>query len=255
MSSRYLFSLLICFLAFSCDEPPQSSQAEVSPVAETVYPAGISRVMKAHGGIDAWKSQRTLKYTILRETEGEVQTIDLWNRWDKVEMSDAVMGYDGEEVWLVADTSYKRDPVFYHNLMFYFYAMPFVLADDGIVYTDTTAVEFEGLSYPGVKISYDAGVGASDKDEYILYYHPETGQMAWLGYTATYFSGKKADSFNWIRYDDWIDVSGVILPKSLTWYKHENGFPNEPRNTVEFADISLSKEALPITTFQKPEEE
>lgn len=255
MIIRHLILLPVCLLAFACGEPTPEAQetnsAETS-LAETTYPENISRVLEAHGGIDAWNSQRTLSYKILRESGDESHTIDLWNRFDKVEMPDAVMGYDGEEVWLVADTSYKRDPVFYHNLMFYFYAMPFVLADDGIVYTDTTAVEFEGVSYPGVKISYESGVGASDKDEYILYYHPETGQMAWLGYTATYFSGKKADSFNWIRYDDWVDVSGVILPKSLTWYKHENGLPIEPRNTVGFAEITLSEEALPIDTFQKP---
>ena len=53
--------------------------------------------------------------------------------------------------------------------MFYFYAMPFILADDGIIYEDVAALKFEGKSYPGIKISYESGVGESPEDEYILY--------------------------------------------------------------------------------------
>lgn len=258
MNIRPFFLLSICLFAFSCAESNQ--ETEETAFADTTssvasYPEDISRVLEAHGGIDLWKSQRTLSYKILRETGDELQTIDLWNRWDKVEMPDAMMGYDGKEVWLEADTSYKRDPAFYHNLMFYFYAMPFVLADDGIIYSETDPVEFDGVSYPGIRISYEEGVGLSAKDEYILYYHPETFQMAWLGYTVTYFSGEKAETFKWIRYDDWTDISGLLLPQSISWYQFEEGVPTELRNTVEFADISLSQEALPVTAYQRPDSE
>lgn len=258
MIIRHLILLPICFLAFACGESnpeTQETNSAETTSAETTYPEAVSRVLEAHGGIDAWKTQRTLTYTILRENGQEIQTTDLWNRWDKIDMPNGMLGYDGEEVWVDADTSFKSDPVFYHNLMFYFYAMPFVLADDGIVYSETDPVEFEGLSYPGIKISYEDGVGVSAKDEYILYYHPETFQMAWLGYTVTYFSGEKSPTFKWIRYDDWTGISGIILPKSISWYRFDENGPTELRNTVEFADISLSTEALPVYTFQKPQDQ
>ena len=51
----------------------------------------------------------------------------------------------------------KGIPKFYYNLMFYFYAMPFILADDGIVYEDVKPLDIEGKSYPGIKISYESG--------------------------------------------------------------------------------------------------
>lgn len=258
MLIRNVILLSMCFLVFACSESTPATQEtnSVESIAEEApYPEAVSRVLEAHGGLSDWNSQRTLRYKILREDGNESHTIDLWDRFDKVELPDAVMGYDGEEVWLVADTSYKRDPVFYHNLMFYFYAMPFVLADDGIIYSETQPVEFDGISYPGIKISYEEGVGVSAKDEYILYYHPKTFQMAWLGYTVTYFSGEKAETFKWIRYDDWTDISGLLLPQSISWYQFEEGAPTELRNTVEFADISLSKEALPVTAYQKPDSE
>ena len=65
-------------------------------------------------------------------------------------------------------TAYEGNPKFYYNLMFYFYAMPFILADDGIKYTDAEPLVFEGKSYPGIKISYEAGVGESPEDEYVI---------------------------------------------------------------------------------------
>jgi len=82
-----------------------------------------------------------------------------------------------------SDSTSNGNPEFYYNVMFYFYAMPFVLADDGIIYGDIAPLEFEGTAYPGISISYKEGVGSSSKDEYFIYYNPETYQMAikWLG--------------------------------------------------------------------------
>lgn len=255
MTNRYLFLVALGLMLIGCAEKRATTETIAAPEAPQTpasYPEAIGLVLEAHGGMDLWKAQRTMEYTIQREQGDERHLIDLWSRMDKLELPEAIMGYDGEEVWMVADTSYKKDPVFYHNLMFYFYAMPFVLADDGIIYTDTSAVEFDGVSYPGIKISYEDGVGFSAKDEYILYYHPETFQMAWLGYTVTYFSGEKSPTFKWIRYDDWTDVGGLLLPNSISWYKFDETGPTELRNTVSFTESSLSTEALPIETYQKP---
>ena len=133
--------------------------------------------------------------------------------------------------------------------MFYFYAMPFVLADDGIIYGDIDPLEFEGTTYPGISISYNEGVGSSSNDEYFIYYDPETYQMAWLGYTVTYFSKEVSEEVKWIRYAEWEDFEGISLPTALTWYKYENFLPSEPRNRVEFVDVTLGIEPLPDRVF------
>ena len=136
--------------------------------------------------------------------------------------------------------------------MFYFYAMPFVLADDGITYTNVDALEFEGKSYPGIKISYGADIGASPDDEYILYYDAETNKMAWLAYTFTYGSNEKNSNWSFIRYTDWQNVDGLVLPKTLSWFKAEGFKIGEKRNDLEFADIKISKESKADAKFEKP---
>ena len=117
----------------------------------------------------------------------ETHTTNLYSRKDRIDASNFSMGFDGEQVWLLDENgNYKGDPVFYHNLIFYFYAMPFILADNGIVYGETEDLVFQGKRYPGIRISYEVGVGTSYKDEYFIHYDPETYQMTWLGYTVTY---------------------------------------------------------------------
>jgi len=98
------------------------------------YPAEVLKVMNAHGGLDLWDEMRTLQYSIPKEGFDEVHTIDLHSRMDRVEAPAFDIGFDGTTAWSKNKTAeYEGYPSFRHDLMFYFYAMPFVLADEGIV--------------------------------------------------------------------------------------------------------------------------
>ena len=119
---------------------------------------------------------------------------------------------------------------------------PFVLADEGIIYSQTEPLSYEGVDYPGIRISYNDGVGVSPKDEYFIHYDAQTNQMAWLGYTVTYFSGEKSKKISWIRYNDWQEINDFVLPKSLTWFTVDDGKLVAPRNTREFADVVLTQD-------------
>ncbi len=244
-----LFCLGLVF--FSCKENKKTSIEVVAAQEITApdppnYPEALAKVFDAHGGLAQWNNYKTLSYSMPKTNGEELQTIDLQSRKDKIMIGTVEMGFDGKNVWLLdSENSYKGDPVFYHNLMFYFYAMPFVLADKGINYSEAPNLVFENISYPGIKISYNDGVGVSSKDEYYLYYDPETYQMAWLGYTVTYRSGEKSDKLSWIRYNDWVKVEDILLPKSMTWHVYEDGSIKEAKNTVTFENIKLSKQAEP----------
>ncbi len=225
-------------------------------IAETPkkYPKALQNVFDAHGGINNWKEERTLSYELPKPDAKETQTIDLWSRKDRVDTDNLSIGFDGNKVWLLdADGTYEGDAVFYHNLMFYFYAMPFVLADDGIHYGETEDLVYEGKSYPGISISYESGVGTSPKDEYFIHFDPETNQMAWLGYTVTYRTGESSDNVKWIRYDDWQNIDGLTLPKSITWYNYEGSKILDARSKVPFENISLSKMPKSDGFYAKPE--
>lgn len=254
-----MFSILVFF---SCkdkatDDPTETVDysEETLNVTTSIYPENITKVFDAHGGLEQWKDMAALKFTMPGENGNEITSTNLYSRASLIEMPHHSIGFDGNKVWLQEkDTSsYKGEPKFYYNLMFYFYAMPFVMADDGIDYENVKPLEFEGMTYPGVKIAYESGVGESPKDEYILYYHPENFRMEWLAYTVTYFSKEKSEDWSFINYAEWQEVNGLLLPKNLVWYRVENNLPVEPKKERVFKDVELMREAFPESYFAMPE--
>ncbi|TKD62456.1 DUF6503 family protein [Flavobacterium sp. ASW18X] len=240
---------------------PKKKESEISNVSEETtqkevlhkYPEALEQVLEAHGGLVSWKKQRTLSFTIPKPDNEEVHTVDLKTRMDKIETPAYDIGFDGHNPWFLAkEGAFKGNAEFYHNLMFYFYAMPFVLADDGINYAETEPLEVEGVMYPGVKITYNEGVGTSFKDEYYLHYDANTYKMKWLGYTVTYRTGEKSEKVSWINYKEWDSFNGVVLPTTIAWHKSEGRKIMEERNAVSFKAISLSEQAKPIAFYAKP---
>lgn len=255
---KKIILLVLAISIVSCKNkttPTVDYSEEKLDVTTSVYPENISKVFAAHGGLDAWNKMQSLVFTMEKPDGEEVTTTDLKNRKSLIEMPKHTIGFNGEDVWLKHKdtTQYKGNAKFYYNLMFYFYAMPFILADDGIIYENTDPLVFEGKTYPGIKIAYEAGVGESPEDEYIMYYNPETFQMEWLGYTVTFFSKEKSAEFHFIKYGDWQTVENIVLPKTLTWYNYENNLPTEKRNDLPFTNIKLSKAKLDASIFKAPE--
>ena len=259
MRPLYLLLLLLTTL-YSCKDASKphidTKINEEAPILErtSTYPKALNAIFKAHGGLSLWNKQRTLVFTIPKPNNPETHTTDLKSRKDKIVSVDFEMGFDGKAPWSVDKNSeYKGNVEFYHNLMFYFYAMPFVLADEGITYGETTDLIFEDKAYPGIKISYGDGVGTSPKDEYFIHFDPDTHHMQWLGYTVTYSTGEKSDNVRWIRYDDWMSVDGLSLPKSISWYNYEGRQINDRRSTVVFENVQLSTVSKEPAFYARPE--
>lgn len=255
---RYIFLTVLAISVLACKNNQKTSETysgENLDITTSIYPESITKVFDAHGGMDKWNEMQSLTFTMNKPNGDEITTTDLKNRKSFIEMPKHTIGFNGTDVWLQQKdtTKYKGNAKFYYNLMFYFYAMPFVLGDDGINYEDVAPLEFEGKTYPGIKISYETGVGESPDDEYILYYDAETHKMEWLGYTVTYFSKEKSAAFHFIKYSEWQTVNGLMLPETLTWYKYENNMPTEKRNDLKFVDIKLSKEKPESSMFEMPE--
>ena len=254
---KHIIFLITVLLLTACKE---QKKEVVNPIEEKVgvvvktYPENISKIFETHGGLDNWNTLRTLEFTMNKPSGAERTVTDLKNRKSYIETDKFQIGYNGKEVWIKQDSlHYKGKPRFYYNLMFYFYAMPFILADEGIVYSVVEPLVFEGKTYPGIKIGYNAGVGESPEDEYILYYDSETNKMAWLGYTVTFFTKEKGKEFHFIKYSNWQEVDGLVLPETLTWYDYENNQPTERKNTLKFINIKTSKEKPNSEIFESPE--
>ncbi|MBC8753743.1 hypothetical protein H2O64_03620 [Kordia sp. YSTF-M3] len=255
-----ILAILGMFLIIACKDDqkkaktPETTTKEEVKVATKTYPENLQKVFDAHGGIDTWNEAQTLVYEMVKPEATEKHITDLHSRKTRLEGKNFTIGYDGKDVWLAQKdtTAFKSNARFYHNLYFYFYAMPFVLGDDGIIYSEVESLSYEGVSYPGYKISYGDNVGDSPEDNYFIYYNPETFQMEWLGYTVTYFNGKPSTRVSYIRYSDWQNVNGVLLPKTLTWHKSEDNKVLEVRNSVEFTNVSLNKKTMDNKMYEKP---
>lgn len=254
------FSLGFLFTLNSCSSSEQnSSQKSVTKKDESMisvknYPKELNYVFKAHGGIDTWNAMYTLSYDMDKSGNTEHQTIDLKSRKVKIDQDKFTIGYNGQEVWVSQkDTNtYKGDARFYHNLYFYFYAMPFVLGDSGINYETIEPLNIDGNIYPGIKIIYNDGVGDSSKDNYFLYYNPKTYQTEWLGYTVTYFNGQPSQEIHYLHFEQWKKIEGLLLPEILTWYNIDpkNG-EKTSRGSMAFKNVKLSKQPKSAAFFDK----
>ena len=243
-----VFSLII----ISCKKETKKDTKEDAVIQKENFPDDLAKVFENHGGINTWRKAQILSFN----KGEEVHTTDLHSRKTVVNSPKYSLGFDGKEVWLDEEEkgTYKGNPTFYYNLYFYFYAMPFVLADDGIIYEKAEDLVFEGIKYPGYKISYKANVGTSPDDNYIVYYNSKTYQMEWLAYTVTFKSKKPSDNLRWIKYHTWENVNGLVFPKKITWYqKDENGLPSVPKGkALEFTLPLVSQGKLADSFFEKP---
>lgn len=262
MKNLYLL-MVVSLLIFSCkdeNKDPQPIIHDTIPISEETarimnYPVPFKEVLKVHGGIERWNDMKNLCFEIAKQSGAETHTISLQDRRTKIESEKWSIGFNGKDVWLLQnqENTYKGNPRFYYNLMFYFYAMPFVLGDEGINFEEIKGTELDGEVFEGIRISYDEGTGNSPRDEYILYYHPETHQMEWLGYTVTYNENETSDEWRYIKYSEWQEVNGLQLPKMLTWYTVENGKPIQARNNVIFEKVTITETELDDSVFEIPE--
>ncbi|TCK68758.1 hypothetical protein DFQ05_0268 [Winogradskyella wandonensis] len=247
-------------IVIGCKNDKTSSIEEIKNIKKgdittSIYPESITKVFDAHGGIDHWNKMKTLSFTMNKPNGAEVTTTNLKTRAELIDTPDYAIGFDGRTLWVNEknEKPYRGKARFYKGLMMYFYAMPFIVGDDGIIYEEADPLTFEGKTYPGVLVSYEAGIGESPNDEYIIYYDADSGQMQWLAYTVTYGKEGKSDKFSYIRYDDWQTVNDLVLPKRISWYTVEDNNPTELRNTVEFADVVVSEEAPKDAIFGMPQ--
>ena len=251
---RKIVLLLIIVLAVSCKkDSKQNLKKEVTAeVKKEIFPIELGKVFEKHGGITAWR-----KANIVSFNKGEeIHTVALKSRKTVINTPQYSLGFDGKEVWLeeTEKGAYKGNPAFYYNLYFYFYTMPFVLADDGIIYEKVDALVFEGTKYPGYKISYKANIGTSPDDTYRVYYNPKNYQMEWLAYTVTFGTKESSEKFKFIKYNTWGNVNGLVLPKEITWYKmDEKGIPTVPQGPPTVFTLPLISDAqIADSFFEKP---
>ncbi|WP_424962514.1 DUF6503 family protein [Ekhidna sp.] len=248
---KYLTILsLVVLIACQPNKQNQDTEEEAKAYeAPKHHSESLTKVLDAHGSHEQWSKMKYLSYT-----KGEEYTItNLQNRKIRVESPDQTIGFGGTDVWVTPDTVDASRARFYHNLFFYFYAMPFVVGDPGAFYEDVEPRELKGKTYNGIKISYGENVGDAPDDNYILWFDPETNKMEWLMYTVTYRSGEPSDTYKLIRYDQWSEFNGLLLPTAIQWHQYKGDSVGEMSNEVRFENIQVTEESPADSLFVMPE--
>ncbi len=246
--------VLLGLIIISC-KTDQTKVVEKLEVEKIELPSLMEEVLDAHGGLDTWNSMGTLSYELVKEEGNEEQIIDLKNRKVKINASNWELGFDGTDVWVTPDmeTFGRKSARFYHNLLFYFYAIPYVLADPGVNYEVREPVEMLGMNLLQIATSFNSGVGDAPEDEYILLIDEKTKQLKVILYTVTYYSKEKGKSYNALVYDNYKDVNGLLFPENLKGYKYKDGQLGEERYIRSFTNIKTAKNQPDQSVFAVPE--
>lgn len=256
---KYLALAMLLFPACQPAEDKATETTELTSESGTnsaKFPSYFTDVLKAHGGLEQWYKLGTMQFQVTSNDNTETHIIDLKNRKDLVKAENYTIGYDGEQVWVSPDkAAYPgKSARFYHNLYFYFYAIPFVLADPGVNHEQLGEMELQGKSYNALGISFDEGVGDTPEDQYRLLIDPETNQVKWLLHTVTFFDGKPSEKFNALKYEDYKEHQGLLFPQKLTGYKYEDGKIGDVSYSVSIENLQLKEKQPDQQQFVKPEQ-
>ena len=259
---KLTYILILLLTITSCKDKKAESQSSKDNEFETPeenikpnYPDDLLKIFDAHGGLAIWNDMRTLEFSIEKPDGYEITTTDLQDRYALVELPKHIIGFDGESVWMKSDkgAQYDGEPTIYYNYMFYLYAMPFVLADEGIKYSEAEPLTFEGKTYPGIRISYLEDTVEKSNNQYVLYYDADSYKMTWLATNTTLDKKEVNKEWDFIKYSEWQEVEGLLLPKTLAWYDVKNNMPTTVKNEVTFSNISLSTDKMNLKMYMMPE--
>ncbi len=264
---KYLIYLSLFGLLFGCQSEQTGETQETDTAATSEEPVEnestaeapelIAPTLSALGGLDTWMSYNTLEYDLKGGLLGDDhQMIDMKERKVLIKADSFQIGNTGQEVWVTPSKEAvpKMPPEFYSGLYFYFFAVPYVFADPGVVLEQMPEQELGGQSYQVVRATFEDGTGDSPKDEFRLLIDPQTKQPAYLLYTVTYFDQEANENFSAIHYEEMQEVGGLQVPKIMTWYKYENNDLGEKQNSVTFENVAFKAEDMPENMFAKPEE-
>jgi hypothetical protein len=248
------YFLFIVFLAFTISCEQKSSV----PDPRLEQPEDFKKLLDAHGDWSKWISAKSFSYAMIHETNlaWENHYINLTDRKVRVDADTWQIGNDGEKVWISPNRqAFQGNSVrFYHNLYFYFYSIPYIFTDPGVTVKKIDNKLLNGESYEAFEVSFDQNIGASPGDKYFMLVDPETGRLAWVLYSVTFFD-KNNTTLNALKYEDYRDADGLIFPRVMTGYQLQNDSTKRLNYQVSFADVALDQDEIDEDFFEMPKKE
>lgn len=156
----------------------------------------VWKSIEAHGGLKNWYARGPIRFHFDYKPEdgstrrNTYQTVDQWSIRSVHELAsnrEVKFGWDGENAWIWPDTVHLPiNPRFWANTPFYFLGLPFVLADEGIIYHDLQSDSLNGHWCDLVKVTFEHGTGDAPDDFYVLYMDHSSHLQVALRYVVSY---------------------------------------------------------------------
>ena len=221
--------------------------------------------IEAHGGLSKWYSNGPLYYRFdynnLKNNGGPdtYQTIDTWSskaRHQVASDTSLEFGWDGDRAWqFPADADVKTNPRFWALTPYYFIAMPFVLADEGIQLEYKGLIAFENNEFHQVLATFGDGMGDAPDDFYVLYIDTESYRVGGLRYIVSYpgfYPNGGHGEEKHMTYYGAQTIDGIVFPESIKTYRWDGKAPQE--NTVNIAITNMAfRPDTPKDYFDIPE--
>jgi hypothetical protein len=250
-----LIGLSLFFNACKQKDQKKAQKEELSSIVKRTFIQPIEDNLEAHGGLELWNSFNSLTFERPTDSGPVKHIIDLKSRNETISKDTTYsVGYLDNKTWVLPDSSAFINARFYKNLHFYFFALPFMAADSGVIHEYLGQKKFNGKLYDIVKFSYGENVGDSPEDRYILYINFETKVLDMINYSVTYFDQSRGEKYNAIIYEEWQTINGLLLPKSFSGYKWENDTIGDKRYNAIFNNVNFDRTSLSTDMFEAPKD-
>lgn len=219
-----------------------------------------ARIEKAHG-IRAWHAGECVAADIDLHFDPDIELrgemlYDHHGGRVRMDLADGTtLVFDGERAW-VSPASSQMPMARFHLLTWpYFLAVPFKLRDPGAQIADYGRLSIDGEAHAALRLTFEADIGDSPDDWYILYADPATDRLVAMSYIVTY-GGTSVDEAerepHAIVYQDFVTVDGVTL--STTWpfflWSRQAGPYGDPIGRVKLSNLRFV--SLDERDFSRP---
>lgn len=234
MITRQLAALLtasILFISTSASADPSYATDETREVIEAM--------VDAHGGIKRWRAAPSIRFDDImympfhdREQFAwwaaheviDQKTRQVWQNWP---MDDAMIGYDGKQVW---STNWKKGnpSASMVHFFYYFVNLIWITQDDDVILSEVTRFDWPNLGKDLYRVEMrfeDApGIGKSFKDYYVLFIDPESDRLVAYQYANGYQplldvmnmpEGKEVFGPMWRQITRYEEVDGLLFPSAF----------------------------------------
>lgn len=227
--------LLLTAFVLACQGPagrgPDAGDGDVSlpqPVYKQGTPDVVRQMIVAHGGMGPWKAAPTVTFRDrwARPDGSGWETLvtveqDRRRAYLEVPGRDSSVVWDGERAWGI-NWEMPIPPRFLALLNYYFVCLPWLTQDPGVNLSVEGPVKIldDPTEYVAVRMTFDAGVGDTPDDYYVLYIDPRTKRLHGCRYVVTYEAvlpeGVEHTPEHILVYEGWTHQEGLLVPTGFT---------------------------------------